>query len=55
MQLIPQLTWWLDPTHDALGAARKELLRPIDVSGLSNYREPYDFAKDPPGDDIAVG
>ncbi len=42
-------------SHDALGAARKGLLQPIDVSKLSNYDKLYDFAKDPLGDNLAVG
>lgn len=42
-------------THDALGAARKGLLQPIDVSKLSNYDKLYDIAKDPLGDNMGVG
>ena len=42
-------------THDALGAARKGLLQPIDVSALSNYGKLYDIAKDPLGDNMGVG
>lgn len=42
-------------THDALSAARKGLLQPIDVSALSNYDKLYDIAKDPLGDNMAVG
>ncbi|MDE0112883.1 MAG: ABC transporter substrate-binding protein [Albidovulum sp.] len=42
-------------THDALAASRKGLLQPIDVAKLSNYGKLYDFAKDPLGDNLAVG
>ncbi|MDV7143464.1 ABC transporter substrate-binding protein [Tropicimonas sp. TH_r6] len=42
-------------THDALGAARKGLLQPIDVAKLSNYDKLYDIAKDPLGDNMGVG
>lgn len=42
-------------THDALGAARKGLLQPIDVSALSNHDKLYDIAKDPLGDNMGVG
>ena len=42
-------------THDALGAARKGLLQPIDVSALTNYEKLYDIAKDPLGDNMGVG
>jgi len=42
-------------THDALGAARKGLLQPVDVSALSNYGKLYDIAKDPLGDNMGVG
>ncbi len=42
-------------THDALGAARKGLLQPIDVSSLSNYDKLYDIAKDPLGDNMGIG
>ena len=42
-------------THDALAAARKGLLQPIDVSKLSNYGKLYDIAKDPLGGNMAVG
>lgn len=42
-------------THDALGAARKGLLQPIDVSQLSNHGKLYDIAKDPLGDNMGVG
>ena len=42
-------------THDALGAARKGLLQPIDASALSNYDKLYDIAKDPLGDMLGVG
>ena len=42
-------------THDALSAARKGLLQPIDVSALSNYDKLYDIAKDPLGDNFGVG
>jgi putative spermidine/putrescine transport system substrate-binding protein len=42
-------------THDALGAARKGLLQPIDVAKLSNHAKLYDIAKDPLGDHLGVG
>ena len=42
-------------SHDALAAARKGLIQPIDVSKLSNYDKLYDIAKDPLGDHLAVG
>ena len=42
-------------THDALGAARKGLLQPIDVSSLSNHGKLYDIAKDPLGNNMGVG
>ena len=42
-------------SHDALSAARKGLLQPIDVSRLSNFDKLYDFAKDPIGGNLAVG
>ncbi|EIE49132.1 ABC transporter substrate-binding protein [Salipiger aestuarii] len=42
-------------THDALGAARKGLLAPIDVASLKNHDKLYDIAKDPLGDNLGVG
>ncbi len=42
-------------THDALGAARKGLLQPIDVSRLESYEKLYDIAKDPLGDHLGIG
>ena len=42
-------------THDALSAARKGLLQPIDVSQLSNYDRLYDIAKDPLGNHMGIG
>ncbi len=42
-------------SHDALAAARKGLLQPIDVSKLSNYEKLYDIAKDPLGNGMAIG
>lgn len=42
-------------THDALGAARKGLLQPVDVSKLTNYEKLYDLAKDPLGDHLGIG
>ncbi|MFD0982751.1 ABC transporter substrate-binding protein [Tropicimonas aquimaris] len=42
-------------THDALGAARKGLLQPVDVSKLTNYDKLYDIAKDPLGDNMGIG
>lgn len=41
--------------YDALSAARKGLLQPIDVSQLENYDKLYDIAKDPLGDNLGVG
>ncbi len=41
--------------HDALGAARKGLLQPIDTTALTNYDKLYDIAKDPLGDNMGVG
>jgi putative spermidine/putrescine transport system substrate-binding protein len=41
--------------HDALGAARKGLLQPIDTAALTNYDKLYDIAKDPLGDNMGVG
>lgn len=40
---------------NALEAAKKDLLEPIDASKLSNYDQLYDFAKDPLGDKMAIG
>ncbi|WP_225769014.1 polyamine ABC transporter substrate-binding protein [Inquilinus sp. Marseille-Q2685] len=40
---------------NALEAARKDLIQPIDVSKLSNYGALYDFAQDPIGGHLAVG
>ncbi|MEM1314224.1 MAG: ABC transporter substrate-binding protein, partial [Pseudomonadota bacterium] len=42
-------------THDALGAARKGLLQPIDVSAVPNHAKLYDIAKDPLGDNLGIG
>ncbi len=42
-------------THDALGAARKGLLQPIDVSKIPNHAKLYDIAKDPLGDSLGIG
>lgn len=41
--------------HDALGAARKGLLQPIDVTKLTNHDKLYDIAKDPLGDHLGIG
>lgn len=41
--------------YDALTAAQKGLVQPIDVAKLSNYGQLYDFAKDPVGGHRAVG
>lgn len=41
--------------HDALAASRDGLLQPIDVGALENYDKLYDLAKDPLGDNMAVG
>jgi putative spermidine/putrescine transport system substrate-binding protein len=42
-------------SHDALALARKGLLAPLDTSRLSSYDKLYDAAKDPIGDNMAVG
>ncbi|MEM9427999.1 MAG: ABC transporter substrate-binding protein [Pseudomonadota bacterium] len=42
-------------SHDALGAARKGLLQPIDVSKLENHAKLYEIAKDPIGDHLGIG
>ena len=42
-------------THDALGAARKGLLAPIDVTRIPSHAKLYDIAKDPLGDHLGVG
>ncbi|NOZ31809.1 MAG: extracellular solute-binding protein [Alphaproteobacteria bacterium] len=42
-------------TQDALSLARKGLLQPLDVSKLSSYDDLYEAAKDPIGDNMAVG
>jgi len=41
--------------HDALEAGNDGLLQPIDVSALENHDKLYDIAKDPLGDQTAVG
>jgi putative spermidine/putrescine transport system substrate-binding protein len=41
--------------HDALAASREGLLQPIDVDGMENYDKLYDLAKDPLGDNTALG
>lgn len=40
---------------DALVAARKGLIEPLDVSKLPNIEKLHDFARDPLGDHLAVG
>ena len=42
-------------THDALAAARADLLQPLDPSRLTNYDKLYDIAKDPIGDLYGIG
>ncbi|MEO0679349.1 MAG: ABC transporter substrate-binding protein [Pseudomonadota bacterium] len=42
-------------THDALGAARKGLLQPIDIAQVPNHAKLYDIAKDPLGDNLGIG
>ena len=42
-------------THDALTAARKGLLQPIDVTQVPNHAKLYDIAKDPLGDHYGIG
>ncbi|WP_179379893.1 extracellular solute-binding protein [Jannaschia marina] len=41
--------------HDALSLAEKGLLQPIDPSRLSNFDKLYPAARDPLGDNMAVG
>lgn len=42
-------------THDALSLARKGLISNLDTSRLSNFDALYEAAKDPVGDNFAVG
>ena len=42
-------------SHDALALARKGLLQKLDVARLSSFDDLYDAAKDPVGDNMAVG
>ncbi len=42
-------------SHDALALARKGLLEKLDVSKLASFDELYEAAKDPVGDNMAVG
>ena len=42
-------------SHDALALARKGLLEKLDVSQLSSHGDLYEAAKDPIGDNMAVG
>ena len=42
-------------SHDALALARKGLLQEIDSSKLSSFNDLYESAKDPIGDNMAVG
>ncbi len=51
----PEIDMAVMSTHDALSAARKGITQSIDVSRLSNYDKLYDIAKDPLGDNLAVG
>ena len=41
--------------HDALALARKDLIAPIPVERLSNHGKLYEVARDPLGDNLAVG
>ena len=51
----PEIDMAVMSTHDALSASRKGITQSIDVSRLSNYDKLYDIAKDPLGDNLAVG
>ena len=42
-------------SHDALALARKGLLQPLDTSKLASFDDLYDAAKNPLGDNTAVG
>ncbi len=42
-------------SHDALALARKGLLQKLDTSKLASFNDLYDAAKDPIGDNMAVG
>jgi putative spermidine/putrescine transport system substrate-binding protein len=42
-------------SHDALALGRKGLLQQLDVSRLASFDDLYDAAKDPIGDNLAVG
>ena len=42
-------------SHDALSLAQKGLIAPLDIAKLSNHAKLYDAAKDPLGDNMAVG
>ncbi|OED37616.1 ABC transporter substrate-binding protein [Chromatiales bacterium (ex Bugula neritina AB1)] len=42
-------------SHDALALARKGLLQSLDTSKLASYNDLYDAAKNPIGDNMAVG
>ena len=42
-------------SHDALALARKDLLEKLDVSKLSSFDDLYEAARDPVGDNMAVG
>jgi putative spermidine/putrescine transport system substrate-binding protein len=42
-------------SHDALALARKGLLQNLDVSKLSSYNDLYEAAKNPLGENWAVG
>ncbi len=42
-------------TQDALGLARKGLIQPLDVAKLPNHAKLYETAKDPLGNQMAVG
>ena len=42
-------------SHDALALARKGLLQKLDTSRLASFADLYDAAKDPIGDNMAVG
>lgn len=42
-------------SHDALALARKGLLQPLDISKIPSHADLYESAKDPIGDNFAIG
>lgn len=42
-------------SHDALALARKGLLQPLDISKIPSHADLYESAKDPIGDNYAIG